>query len=907
MKYMKRMTTIIFCMFLYVSSFTGCAGSGALIKDNRGKVEAAASAPAAPAAVTPAAVDVALPARGAAAIAVPAPKPSGTSSGVDSFVPPAQGAGLKAGGMAAKSAEKPAAAAAAVPEKGADVKSGSRVANAAKRLAEKKAYMDKSGRLEITSTPFGYVKREKKQTGPEAGAPPSGQQETVVPLVPVVETSASVPAVPPPLAVAESAPAPADTTSASAPEGDAPAAASVLTPAALPPLQSGTAPPLPAPPEKAELNVHKAELSVQKTEPHVQKPPERKPAERAGQISFDFDAADLYAVIKVMADYLKINYIIDPGVSGKVTIHTAGHLKGADVFPVFYQTLEVNGLTAVKEGNVYRISKIKDAARMPISFRLLQDAKDLPPEERIVLQIIPLQFISAPEAATVITPFVSAEGTIIAEGGSNTLLVVDKGINILKVLRLAEGFDVSVFERLNYRFYNFKNASAEDASKTLGEILALSPSGSKNDVKFIPIKWLNALLVVSSSPDVFLQVEGLINQLDIPSEGAQPQIYVYSVKNGMAAELGDILRAIFGKGGEIKTTATKESVPTNPFAKGVADKKLASTATKAGTPFAATNAPAAATPAATTKPAAAETTGASTTLRGDIKITSDPIRNALIIEAIPGDYKIVERILERLDILPRQVLIEVFIAEITLGEGTDLGIEWTFKKDNWAESGSLAATIGAAGLNYTLGLSQKWQTALHALANESRLNVLSSPSVLASDNKQARIDVTKEVPIPSTNYTIVTSGENVLETKIEYRNTGVILDVTPHINEYGLVTMDISQEVSSVGELLKVAGQDYYSFNNRKILTSLTVKHNQSIVIGGLISKENNDASSGVPWFVKVPILRWLFGTEKKSESKSELIVMITPHVINSLDDVDAVREEFTKKMENALKKYKIN
>ncbi len=247
------------------------------------------------------------------------------------------------------------------------------------------------------------------------------------------------------------------------------------------------------------------------------------------------------------------------------------------------------------------------------------------------------------------------------------------------------------------------------------------------------------------------------------------------------------------------------------------------------------------------------------------------------------------------------MLIEVVIAEISLDKGTELGVEWTFKKDNWTDTGSLSASIGASGLQYVLGLSQKWQVALHALANDSKLNIISSPSVLASDNKQARIDVTTEVPIPSTNYTIVTNGENVLETKVEYRNTGVILEVTPHINEYGLVTMDVSQEVSNVGTLIKVAGQDYYSFDARKILTSLTVKHNQSIVIGGLISSTKNDASSGVPWLVKIPFLRWLFGTETKSIRKSELIVMITPRVITSLEDVDSISEEFKKKIGNAM------
>ena len=296
-----------------------------------------------------------------------------------------------------------------------------------------------------------------------------------------------------------------------------------------------------------------------------------KVPENAGQISFDFDDADLYAVIRTMADLLKINYIIDPGVSGKVTIHTAGRLKEEDLFPVFYQTLEVNGLTAVKEGNVYRILKLKDALRMPIASRLVREAKDIPPEERIIIQIIPLKFISAQEVTKVITPFISADGTIISEGGSNTLLVVDKGINIFKVLKLVEVFDVSVFEKMNYRFYTLENINAEEAVKLLKEVLSLSAGGSKDDVKFIPINRLNTLLIVSSSPDVFGRVDAFIRQLDVPSEAAQPQIYIYSVKNGMATELGDILRSIFGKGGEIRKSAAKESVPTNPFAKGYTD------------------------------------------------------------------------------------------------------------------------------------------------------------------------------------------------------------------------------------------------------------------------------------------------------------------------------------------------
>ena len=503
-----------------------------------------------------------------------------------------------------------------------------------------------------------------------------------------------------------------------------------------------------------------------------------------------------------------------------------------------------------------------------------------------------------------ISPFVSADGVIISEGGSNTLLVVDKGINILKVLKLVEAFDVSVFERMKYRFYTLQNMSVEEAVKLLKEVLTQAAGASKDDVRFIPLVRLNALLVVSPSPDVFSRVEAFIRQLDVPSESAQPQIHVYSVKNGMATELGDILRSIFGKSAEIRKDTKRDSVQTNPFATVYTSitGKPAAPPTAPTAPSAPAAPPTSPKPDTPTTPAAAET-GSSPTLRGDIRITADPIRNALIIEAIPRDYLVVERILRRLDVLPRQVLIEVVIAEISLSKGTELGIEWTFKKDPWIDSGPISATIGASGLQYVIGLSQKWQAALHALARDSKVNILGSPSVLASDNKQARIDVTTEVPIPTTSYTTVgaTVGTSVLETQVAYRNTGVILEVTPHINEHGLVTMDVSQEVSNVGELVKVADKDYYTFNKRKVTTALTVKHNQAIVIGGLINQQKGDSATGVPWLVKIPLIRWLFGVETTSVSKSELIVMITPHVITSLEDVDTVSEEFKRKIGSAM------
>jgi len=293
------------------------------------------------------------------------------------------------------------------------------------------------------------------------------------------------------------------------------------------------------------------------------------------------------------------------------------------------------------------------------------------------------------------------------------------------------------------------------------------------------------------------------------------------------------------------------------------------------------------------------------TLRGEINITADETRNALIVEAIPSDYRVIEDLLNQIDVLPRQVLIEVVIADISLDKSTEMGIEWTYVKGPGSLSTSLLdASLGTTGFKYTIGLADRWSSALNFLATEGKVDIVSAPSVLASDNKEAKIDVSREIPVASSEYTYTSSDNPLLETSIEYRNTGVILSVTPHINERGLVTMEVSQEVSELGPYVNVGGSEYPSFTQRIVNTNLTVKHAQTIVIGGLIRESKSDDSSGAPWLVDIPIIRYLFGKETKRDKKTELIILITPHVIISLEDVDAVTEEFKSKVGSAMKWY---
>ncbi|QTA80612.1 Type II/III secretion system domain-containing protein [Desulfonema limicola] len=400
---------------------------------------------------------------------------------------------------------------------------------------------------------------------------------------------------------------------------------------------------------------------------------------------------------------------------------------------------------------------------------------------------------------------------------------------------------------------------------------------------------------MSSDPGLFDRLSSFISQIDQASDEAEPQIYVYSVKNGGAEELSQLLNTVFtGRTAEDQEntvkqaenepgTALKTASP-NPFG----DKKKTEVKTAS---------------VMKSSVKGSDFNNGSNTLKGDVKIIPDIVRNSLIIEAIPSDYKIIIDILKQTDVLPRQVLIEATIAEITLDNSTSLGVGWSFSKTGDGDTGLLTANIGEQGLSYTIGLTEKWTHAISALASKKKVNILSSPVILASDNKEAQINVSTKIPIPTTEYQYETDSQPIFQTSIQYRDTGLILSVTPHINERGLVSMDISQEISEEGAGIEVGGKNYSTFRERLVKTTLTVKDGQTIVLGGLMEETKDDGGSGVPFLSDLPVIGYLFGKKSNSFIKKELIILLTPRVIITQDDVDIVTEEFKRKVSNLKEK----
>jgi general secretion pathway protein D len=429
----------------------------------------------------------------------------------------------------------------------------------------------------------------------------------------------------------------------------------------------------------------------------------------------------------------------------------------------------------------------------------------------------------------------------------------------------------------------------EELVKLLNDVLKAYGRDEKEDFQLMAIKRLNRILAISPDRTFFTELEELIKEFDQPDEGVDPRIYIYFMKNGQADDFAGMLMSIFS--GSSKTARqdaparkAEEPISTRPpsiFGSQANEERGASRPGIRG--------------------GSAEGSG---TLSGPLKITSDPIRNALIIEAIPSDYRIVENILDQLDVLPRQVLIEVVIAEISMDAKDEIGIAWDYSySDDTTDLNLLTGTVNSAGLNVSLGRTGPLSANLSALETDNKANILSAPLVLASDNKEARIDISDQIPVASAS--LITTGDNpITQTTIQYRDTGIILTVTPHINDRGLVSMDISQEVSEPGAGQSVGGQEYPSFRQRRVVTSLTVGDGQTLVMGGLMREKEEKGSSGVPFFSSIPGIGLLFGKDTKERVKVDLMLFITPRVMVNLSDVDAVTQEFKQKV-NQITRFK--
>jgi general secretion pathway protein D len=667
-----------------------------------------------------------------------------------------------------------------------------------------------------------------------------------------------------------------------------------------------------------------------------------------GAITLNFVNSDIREVIDaILGETLKRSYVIDPKVQGTVTVRTSQPLSAADVIPVLEDILSMNGAALVQSGETYKIVPVEQATA---AFHY---------EPGYGIHIIPLRFASATAIHSVLEPYVPPGRTMRIDAPRNILIFVGTGAEAKDLEDLVRVFDVDWMAGMSFAIYPLQTADAKTLSQELDHIFGQDFEGPlAGMVQFVPIERLNAILVITAQ-SVYLDKAAMwIERLDRGESGDEQSIYVYLVQNGRAKDLAGLLSDVFGA--QVSQSATAPAAELAPglqpteiqgYPGGTSPSlmnpgglnpsgsqhrlrslrpsmsqksSLPQLASLTGGPLPASTiaqqspptpaAPAPALPAVPTAPVAPTAPAAPAYSAvppapalptesaiplgpgAGMKVVADERNNALVVLATPRQYRMVQATLKRLDVTPLQVFIEATIAEVTLNDQLKYGLQWFF---DFGKSSITLSQLASGlvnplfpGFSYVFSSSDA-KVVLSALTSVTDVRVVSSPQLMVLDNEQARLQVGDQVPILS--QSALTEGGTTFNS-VEYRDTGVILELIPHVNASGLVHLDIVQQVSSVAETT-TSGIDSPTIQQREIESSVAVQSGQTVVLGGLIRDRASNGHSGIPVLSDIPIIGNLFKTTSDTGDRTELLVLLTPRVVRNSQDARNLTEELRQRM----------
>ena len=621
-------------------------------------------------------------------------------------------------------------------------------------------------------------------------------------------------------------------------------------------------------------------------------------------IVLNFEGADLREVVRVvMGEMLNENYTIDPKVNGSVTIHTSQPVNRAAVTPILETVLRMNGAAMVKENGAYKIGPINSALRGSTTPQLgaLQPGYSV--------QVVQLQYIAAREMSKILEPLLPEGSILRVDETRNLLMLAGAESEMRHALETVGVFDLDWLAGMSVGLFTLKSV---DVKSILPELEMLFGDKSKSPfagmLRIIPIERMNAVFVVSPRPQYLEQAKVWVERLDRNGGKSGTRLYVYPVQNGNADKIAALLSQVIGG----KAAATTPAASVAPGLTGASLQSSGGVGASAGGSAASASlgsATAAASPGVVaTGTGEALGLGAGST----IKVIADRDNNSLLILANGAEYEKIEEAIRKLDVVPRQVLVEVTIAEVTLTGALSYGLEWFFNSNNNL-SGMLFNSNGntralpsdpAGTVTPRLPFSAVWRTTggnisavLSALASNTKVNVISSPHIMVTDNQVAKINVGSSVPVQGQSTITGATGAAAITTSVVYVDTGVVLSVRPHINSGGLVTLEISQEVSDVQDGVTTTGLNSPTINKRSAQTTVAVQSGDTMVLGGLIKDDKNAGSSGLPLLSDIPVFGALFGAKSDTTTRRELIITITPRVVNDNQQARDVTAEFRKKL----------
>jgi general secretion pathway protein D len=643
----------------------------------------------------------------------------------------------------------------------------------------------------------------------------------------------------------------------------------------------------------------------------------RKPPEQ-GKASLNFADMPIADVVKmILGDLLGENYIIAAGVSGTVTFSTARPVTPEQALSILEMLLSWNNLAMIYVDGQYSIVPSANAVRGNLTPRVGPADQARGYE----IRAIPLEFISATEMEKLLQPY-AREGSIVKADNSRGLIIMAGSRRELEnYMTTIDVFDVDWIKGMSIGLITLEQAEAKTLAPELDQIFGEeSASPLAGMFRFIPIERLNAILVITPQRRYLDEAERWIARLD--QGGNQPgvRLYVYDVKNVKATDLADRLNDIFGSSGG--SSSSRSSSASGSVAPGMIPTELSSSsgssvelsnpggqkserdnqvsrpsnfsADKSGS-----DRPVAVGGGAS---GAGGDEGLAIVEGDDIRITAVEENNQLVMRATPAQYEAIRGAIRKLDSVPMQVHIEARLLDVSLTNNLQFGVKWYFEDalsrlqppdepDDGSGTSALKRAIGgdnfgeitSAGVNWIFA-GRRAGALVSLLQSEGDVKVLSAPSVLVLNNTEANINVGIQIPVVSSYFNPITApggSSGVGQSQVQFRDTGIILNVKPRVNPGGLVFMEIKAEQSTPGPASSVETfGGNVPIDKKTIETEVAVQSGDTVLLGGLIQQNDNNSSSGMPGLKNIPLLGKLFGASTSDNSRKELLVLITPTVI---------------------------
>ena len=618
-------------------------------------------------------------------------------------------------------------------------------------------------------------------------------------------------------------------------------------------------------------------------------------------VSLNFEQAPLNEVMHaIMGDILDLDYIVDHPIKGQVTLRTRTPIPRDELLGVLESLLKANNALLIRGSDGrFLVTGSRGGSQLSPG---VANPKDVAAGFSTI--IVPLQYISASNMAEILKPVADPKAFVRIDNSRNLIMLAGTRDQLDGWLDIVYTFDVDLLKGMSVGLFPLENSGVEEVATALSALLDGGGQGNgplSQLVRIVPVKRLNSILVVTPRSHYLETLGTWIERLDgRPDSKFEKRLYVYPVQNTAASRLAELLNSIYanefvgvkaitaGGGGGASSIGAGAGVAPGMSAEtlgsgsgGAGASSLDSTAGRGGSISAVSM--------------VAEMGGGAASLN-DVRVVSDDDNNALMIYATGKQYEIIKEALDQLDVVATQVIIEASILEVSLTDELRYGLEWTFKNgigNDYDGRGVLATAAGGPaaivpGFSYTVTNSiGDISAVLNALSEDSLLNVISTPSVMVLDNHTAYIHVGDQVP--TFDQQTESDGGRITQS-VTYKDTGVKLEVTPSVNAGGLVTMDVAQSVTDIGQIDPATGQR--AFNERNIMSRIAVRSNESVVLGGLIRENASKSESGVPILHQLPIIGPIFGTVQNEDRRTELLVIITPRAIYNETELRQVSDE---------------